>query len=170
MQVASVIFARKPGDGSAREQAASCQRVLSGGANICHEYATKRYRSNLINWGLLPFTIGGGAAPGGAASGGATGDGAASGGAAPGNASAATASNGDAASGGAAFRGAPGDWIYVPEIRSRLAAGESVFPAKLVSGGSVADIELRAEGLTQDERDIILAGCLMNYYAAKAGA
>jgi len=55
--VSSAIFANKPGDGSAREQAASCQRVLGGGANICHEFATKRYRSNCINWGILPFTI-----------------------------------------------------------------------------------------------------------------
>jgi aconitate hydratase len=163
MQVASVIFARKPGDGSAREQAASCQRVLGGGANICYEYATKRYRSNLINWGMMPFTIGGGAAPSGAAPDNAASAGAASGEAAPDSASA------GALSSETAFSGMPGDWIYVPSARSRLAAGESVFPAKLISGGSVADIELRAEGLTPDERDIILAGCLMNYYAAKAG-
>ena len=57
MQIGSVIYANKPGDGSAREQAASCQRVLGGAANLCHEYATKRYRSNCVNWGMLPFTI-----------------------------------------------------------------------------------------------------------------
>jgi aconitate hydratase len=130
MQVASAIFARKPGDGSAREQAASCQRVLGGGANICCEYATKRYRSNLINWGMLPFTL----------------------------------------AGGADFEGEPGDWVYVPGARARLAAGEPSFPAKLIRGGRVEGIELRAEGLSPEERDIILAGCLMNYYASKRGA
>ncbi|MFR2981876.1 MAG: hypothetical protein ACLTMO_07840 [Faecalibacterium prausnitzii] len=61
MQLASTIFAVKPGDGSAREQAASCQRVLGAGANIVNEYATKRYRSNLINWGMLPFQLNGAA-------------------------------------------------------------------------------------------------------------
>ena len=59
VQIASTIFAVKPGDGSAREQAASCQRVLGAGANIVTEYATKRYRSNLINWGMLPFQLAG---------------------------------------------------------------------------------------------------------------
>ena len=57
LRIASALFAEKPGDGSAREQAASCQRVLGGAANICREYATKRYRSNCVNWGMLPFTI-----------------------------------------------------------------------------------------------------------------
>jgi aconitate hydratase len=125
VQVASAIFARKPGDGSAREQAASCQRVLGGGANICYEYATKRYRSNVINWGMLPFTL----------------------------------------DEGAPFRAQPGDWLYVPSARARVLAGEGIFPAKLVlGGGRVTDIELRMDALTPDERDIVLAGCLMNYY------
>ena len=62
MHIGSVIFANKPGDGSAREQAASCQRVLGGCANICYEFATKRYRSNCVNWGMLPFTLAEGAA------------------------------------------------------------------------------------------------------------
>ncbi len=57
MHIGSVLFANKPGDGSAREQAASCQRVLGGCANLCYEFATKRYRSNCVNWGLLPFTL-----------------------------------------------------------------------------------------------------------------
>ena len=56
-QLGSCVFANKPGDGSAREQAASCQKVLGGLANICYEFATKRYRSNCINWGMLPFTL-----------------------------------------------------------------------------------------------------------------
>ena len=60
--IGSCVFANKPGDGSAREQAASCQKVLGGFANICYEYATKRYRSNCINWGIVPFTMDAGTA------------------------------------------------------------------------------------------------------------
>ena len=63
VQIGSVLFANKPGDGSAREQAASCQRVLGGCANLCYEFATKRYRSNCVNWGMLPFAGGRGQLP-----------------------------------------------------------------------------------------------------------
>jgi aconitate hydratase len=138
-QIASAVFANKPGDGSAREQAASCQRVLGGGANLCYEYATKRYRSNLINWGMLPFTL-------------------------------------DADK---AFEAEPGDWVYVPRVRERLASGETEFPAVFVGGGNGGGgdpsgrsraITLHMAPLTEDERQIILTGCLMNYYAAKNSA
>ncbi|MGI6029186.1 MAG: hydratase [Candidatus Heteroscillospira sp.] len=128
--IGSVIFARKPGDGSAREQAASCQRVLGGCANICYEYATKRYRSNCINWGMLPFVI----------------------------------------DGDVSFDYACGDMICVPGVREKVERGESLFPAKIVTGsGEVHDITLKLGALTDDERDIILRGCLMNHYAAKRG-
>ncbi|MGE4353347.1 MAG: hydratase, partial [Oscillospiraceae bacterium] len=128
--IGSVIFANKPGDGSAREQAASCQRVLGGSANICYEYATKRYRSNCINWGILPFVI-------------------------------------DA---GAPFDFAPGDTVYVPGVREKLKSGASDFPAIVVTAaGDVSHLTLRLDALTDDEREIILHGCLMNYYAAQRG-
>ena len=126
--VGSVIFAKSPGDGSAREQAASCQRVLGGCANICYEYATKRYRSNCINWGMLPFVI----------------------------------------DKDVEFNYENGDLIYVPGVRAKVANGESVFEAKIVrKNGETADITLKMGALTDDERDIILEGCLMNYYAAQ---
>jgi aconitate hydratase len=126
-QICSALFAMKPGDGSAREQAASCQRVLGGGANICYEYATKRYRSNLINWGLLPFTL----------------------------------------ETGESFEARPGDWVYIPDIRAKIASGEERFPAKLLRGDEVTAITLHIGTLTSEEREIILAGCLMNYYRQK---
>jgi aconitate hydratase len=126
-QICSALFALKPGDGSAREQAASCQRVLGGGANICYEYAAKRYRSNLINWGLLPFTL----------------------------------------ETGESFEARPGDWVYIPNIRANLAAGEERFPAKLVMDGEISALTLHIGSLTPEEREIILAGCLMNYYRQK---
>ncbi len=127
-QFGSCVFANKPGDGSAREQAASCQKVLGGFANICYEFATKRYRSNCINWGILPFTL-------------------------------------DA---DAKFNYAEGDFVYVPDVRAKIAAGEEVFPAKVVrADGSVEDITLYVKGLTANEKEIILRGCLMNYYAAQ---
>jgi len=126
ISVSSAVFAVKPGDGSAREQAASCQRVLGGGANICYEYATKRYRSNCINWGILPFTI-------------------------------------DRAT---PFDYAAGDWIYVPDIRKAVKDGTERLAAKVITDSGVSDITLRLAGLTPDEREIILCGCLMNYYAA----
>ncbi|MBQ9979591.1 MAG: hydratase [Oscillospiraceae bacterium] len=120
--VASCVFARRPGDGSAREQAASCQRVLGGGANICYEFATKRYRSNCINWGMMPFT---------------------------------TADE---------FTLEVSDYVFVPGIRAAIAAGESTFEAYAVSGGKAEKITLSVGELTQGEREILLAGCLMNWY------
>ena len=123
--ISSAIFANKPGDGSAREQAASCQRVLGGGANICYEFATKRYRSNCINWGMLPFTID---------------------------------RSGD-------FLYEPGDWVYVPGIRKAVENGDTDIPAKVVTKYGTADLTLHLTGLTPDEKDIILCGCLMNWYA-----
>ena len=126
--ICSVIFANRPGDGSAREQAASCQRVLGGGANICYEYATKRYRSNCINWGMLPFVI----------------------------------------DEGTPFDYESGDMVYVPDVREKVARGDCEFDAKVFAkDGSVSDLKLRMGALTDDERDIILRGCLMNHYAAQ---
>ena len=127
--IASVIFAEKPGDGSAREQAASCQRVLGGGANICREFATKRYRSNCVNWGMLPFTI----AP------------------------------------ETPFDYDPGDLIFVPNIREAVESGAERVSAKVVAGGAAADIELLLPGFAPEEREIVLAGCLMNWYAKRNG-
>ena len=127
--VGSCIFANKPGDGSAREQAASCQKVLGGCANICYEYATKRYRSNCINWGIIPFTI-------------------------------------DKTAG---FSGKVGDWVYVPGVRSAVLGGEETISAKLISEEGVCDITLHCKGLTDEEKQIVTDGCLMNYYAKKLG-
>ena len=121
-----MIFAVKPGDGSAREQAASCQRVLGGLANIAVEYATKRYRSNLINWGMLPFLI----------------------------------------SENPGF--VCGDFIFVPNIRKALLQKESQTEAYLIhADGSSLTITLEIPPLTEDERDIIAEGCLINYYNRK---
>ena len=128
LHIGSVLFANKPGDGSAREQAASCQRVLGGSANICYEYATKRYRSNCVNWGLLPFTL-------------AAGD---------------------------AFDGVAGDFIYVPDVREKVARGDEEFPAVLLQGGEKRDITLYLKNTSAEERELLLRGCLINYYAAKA--
>lgn len=123
--IASAIYANKPGDGSAREQAASCQRVLGGGANICREFATKRYRSNCINWGMLPFT---------------------------------TEKD---------IQWETGDWVYVPHIRKAVAEGAETVTARLVpQTGEIREITLNIKGLTDEERQIILSGCLMNHYAA----
>ncbi len=127
-QYGSAVFANRPGDGSAREQAASCQKVLGGFANVCYEYATKRYRSNCINWGILPFTI----------------------------------------DEGTAFEYNPGDCLFVPGIRKAVAEGAEDIPAKIIrQNGTVEDILLHIKGLTDDEKEILLAGCLMNYYAAR---
>ena len=127
-QFGSCIFANKPGDGSAREQAASCQKVLGGFANVCYEYATKRYRSNCINWGILPFTLG------------------------P----------------DTAFDYEPGDCIFVPEVRQAVVQGKEEIPAKVIrQDGTVRELLLHLKGLTQNEKEIILDGCLMNYYAAR---
>ena len=120
--IGSTIFAVKPGDGSAREQAASCQKVLGGWANIANEYATKRYRSNLINWGMLPFTIKKGDLP---------------------------------------FKNK--DYIFVPEIRKAVEDKLTSIPAYVVNEG-MKEITLTLGKLTDDEREIILKGCLINYY------
>ena len=127
MHIGSVIFANKPGDGSAREQAASCQRVLGGCANICYEFATKRYRSNCVNWGMLPFTL----------------------------------------AEGAAFDGYAGDFVYVPDVREKLARGDEEFPAVLVHGGKAQPITLYLKNTSAEERELLLTGCLMNHYAAQ---
>ena len=128
-QFGSCVFANKPGDGSAREQAASCQKVLGGFANICYEFATKRYRSNCINWGILPFTL----------------------------------------DQGTEFPYESGDYVFVPGIRAAIAAGTEDIPAKVIrSNGTVEDLTLHVRGLTEDEKEIILDGCLMNYYAKRA--
>ena len=124
--VGSGIWANCPGDGSAREQAASCQRVLGGVANIAAEYATRRYRANLINWGIVPFI----APPQGLAA---------------------------------------GDWVYVPDVRKKLEAGDTEFPARLIRGESVSDITLTLPGISQKERELLLIGCLINHYAAQRG-
>lgn len=117
----STIFAVKPGDGSAREQAASCQKVLGGWANIAKEYATKRYRSNLINWGMLPFVM------------------------------------------EEDFEFAVDDYIFVPEIRTAIINKNEIIKAYVVNKG-MKELELKLGDLTDDERDIILSGCLINYY------
>lgn len=118
----STIFAVKPGDGSAREQAASCQKVLGGWANIANEYATKRYRSNLMNWGMLPFLIKDGELP---------------------------------------FKNL--DYIYIPEIKKALENKTSVIKAYTVAGNDLKEFELTLGDMTDEERQIILAGCLINY-------
>ena len=119
----STIFAVKPGDGSAREQAASCQKVLGGWANIANEYATKRYRSNLINWGMLPFIIDEGELP---------------------------------------FENL--DYLFIPDIQSAIAEGNTEFKAYVVKDGALKEFTLKMSELTPDEKDIILKGCLINYY------
>ena len=119
--IGSTIFAVKPGDGSAREQAASCQKVLGGWANIANEYATKRYRSNLINWGMLPFLIEEGELP---------------------------------------F--ANGDYLFVPGIKEAVETKAEVIKAYVV-GSEMKAFDLRLGELTDEERQIILKGCLINY-------
>ena len=120
--VGSTIFAVKPGDGSAREQAASCQKVLGGWANIANEYATKRYRSNLINWGMLPFLIPEGDLP---------------------------------------F--ANGDYLFIPDVRKAVEEKWDSITAYKV-GEKLTPFTLTLGELTDDEREIILKGCLINYY------
>ena len=120
--IGSTIFAVKPGDGSAREQAASCQKVLGGWANIANEYATKRYRSNLINWGMLPLRIKEGELP---------------------------------------F--SKGDFLFLPDIRKAVEEGRSELRAFVVSR-DMKEITLLLDPLTEDEKKIILAGCLINFY------
>ena len=121
--IGSTIFAVKPGDGSAREQAASCQKVLGGWANIANEYATKRYRSNLINWGMLPFLIPEGDLP---------------------------------------F--ANGDYLFVPNVRKAIEDKLTDIEAYVVKDGELKSFTLKMGDLTDDERTIILKGCLINYY------
>lgn len=123
----STIFAVKPGDGSAREQAASCQKVLGGWANVACEYATKRYRSNLINWGMIPFLFGG-------------------------NESALPFAN--------------GFYIFVPDVKQGIAAKANEFVAYSINpeNGAVQQFVLTTGELTDDERKIILDGCLINFY------
>ena len=120
--VGSTIFAVKPGDGSAREQAASCQKVLGGWANIANEYATKRYRSNLINWGMLPFLIPSGDLP---------------------------------------FKN--GDYLFFPGIRKAVEEKADVIKGYTVEGDALKEFDVTLGELTDDEREIILKGCLINY-------
>ncbi len=119
--IGSVIYAVKPGDGSAREQAASCQKVLGGWANIAKEYATKRYRSNLINWGMVPFTL------------------------------------------EEELKFKNGDYIFVPNIKQAVKDKVSAIKAYVMSD-TITEFTLTLTDLTDDERNIILAGCLINYY------
>jgi aconitate hydratase len=120
----STIFAVKPGDGSAREQAASCQKVLGGWANIANEYATKRYRSNLINWGMLPFLIKEGELP---------------------------------------FKNL--DYLFIPGIKKAVEEKTETIKAYVVDtqGESLKEFDLKLGELTDEERQIILKGCLINY-------
>ena len=119
-EIGSMVYAVKPGDGSAREQAASCQRVIGGLANICKEYATKRYRSNVMNWGMLPFQME--AEPG--------------------------------------FE--VGDYIYIPGIRKALDGDLQDIKAYVV-GNEIKEIQLYIADMTAEEREIVKAGCLINY-------
>ena len=130
VEIGSLVYAVKPGDGSAREQAASCQRVIGGLANICREYATKRYRSNVINWGMIPFQL----------------------------------------------EAEPdfevGDYIYVPGIKAALdgdmkAIAAYVIPAE--AGAAAREISLHIADMTSEEREIVKAGCLINYNRKRAG-
>ncbi len=120
--IGSTIFAVKPGDGSAREQAASCQKVLGGWANIANEYATKRYRSNLINWGMLPFVIKKGDLP---------------------------------------FKNL--DYIFIPGIKNAVLEHKDSIKAYVIKDSVHTEFELSLGELTDNERDIILKGCLINY-------
>ena len=120
--IGSTIFAVKPGDGSAREQAASCQKVLGGWANIANEYATKRYRSNLINWGMLPFLIPAGDLP---------------------------------------F--ANGDYLFFPQVRKAVADKVDSITGYVVKADGLKEFQVTLGELTDDEREIILKGCLINY-------
>ena len=120
----TLVFALRPGDGSAREQAASCQKVLGGWANIVSDYATKRYRSNVVNWGMIPFTID-------------------------------NAENSDIQE---------GDRVFIPNIREQLEARKYDIEAQIFRDGKSRTVTLHLPGLTDDERDVIVAGSLINYY------
>ncbi|WP_418452093.1 hydratase [Candidatus Ventrimonas sp.] len=122
VEIGSTIYANKPGDGSAREQAASCQRVLGALANITQEYATKRYRSNCMNWGMLPFHL----------------------------------------------KGEPtmfevDDYIYVPNVRTALEGDLADIPAYVIKDGKAEEIHLYIQPMTENERKIVKAGCLINF-------
>ena len=122
IEIGSMIYANKPGDGSAREQAASCQRVIGGLANITQEYATKRYRSNVMNWGMIPFHL----------------------------------------------KGEPdvfeiGDYIYVPGIRAALDGDLSDIKGYVIKDGKAEQIDLYIQDMTENEREIVKAGCLINF-------
>ena len=122
IEIGSMVYANKPGDGSAREQAASCQRVIGGLANITQEYATKRYRSNVMNWGMLPFHL----------------------------------------------KGDPdvfeiGDYIYVPGIRAALDGDLSDIKGYVLKDGRAEQIDLYILDMTENEREIVKAGCLINF-------
>ncbi len=121
----SAVMSIRPGDGSAREQAASCQRVLGGVANLCQDFATKRYRSNVINWGMVPFTV----------------------------------------ENIADLHIQPGDKLYVPGVRQALENQATEITAQLIQGERQKEITLKLENLAKEDRDIILSGCLINYYA-----
>ena len=130
VEIGSLVYAVKPGDGSAREQAASCQRVIGGLANICREYATKRYRSNVINWGMIPFQM----------------------------------------------EAEPdfevGDYIYVPGIKAALDGDMKAIAAYVVpaaAGAAAREISLYIADMTSEEREIVKAGCLINYNRKRAG-
>lgn len=120
-EIGSMIYCVKPGDGSAREQAASCQRVIGGLANICEEYATKRYRSNVINWGMIPFQM----------------------------------------------KEAPkfenGDYIYVPDVRNMFHTDMQNISAYVIKNHKVEKIELYVTEMTDEEKEIVKAGSLINY-------
>ena len=126
IELGSTIYARKPGDGSAREQAASCQRVLGALANIVEEYATKRYRSNCMNWGMLPFQYA-----------------------------------------GDVELLHVGDWVFVPGIREALDGDLDHIRAFVIGDGAAREIELSIAGMTNEERAIVKAGCLINYNREK---
>ena len=122
IEIGSMVYANKPGDGSAREQAASCQRVIGGLANITQEYATKRYRSNVMNWGMIPFHL----------------------------------------------KGQPdafgiGDYIYVPGIRKIMDGNLSDIKAYVIKDGKAEQIDLYIQDMTENEREIVKAGCLINF-------
>ena len=125
VEYGSMIYAKKPGDGSAREQAASCQRVIGGLANIVEEYATKRYRSNVMNWGMVPFQL----------------------------------------AGEPPFE--VGDYVYVPGIREVIGGDLSHIAAWAVHAGEAREVSLYVADMTDEERAIVRAGCLINYNRAR---
>lgn len=126
-EIGSMIYAVKPGDGSAREQAASCQRVIGGLANITKEYATKRYRSNVMNWGMIPFQM------------------------------------------AEEPEFEVGDYIFVPGIRKALDGDLKNITAYQVKGNEMKELDLFIADMTSEEREIVKAGCLINYNKNRKG-